>query len=72
MDGSSLVGFLLTPKGPNSLWETIGSLGNSYNVNFHYDFLKLFLEVQECTCFAQVWFFFFFSHRIFRKKVLLP
>ena len=26
----------------------------SYDVNFHYDFLKLFLEVQKCTSFAGI------------------
>jgi hypothetical protein len=41
----------LTPKGPLSPIRTIGSLGMSHNVNFHCDFVKLFLEVKECISF---------------------
>jgi hypothetical protein len=40
----------------------------SYDINFHCDFLKLFLEVRECNSFVGIFIYF---HRIFRKKVML-
>jgi hypothetical protein len=41
----------------------------SHNVNFHCDFLKLFLEVRECTSFVEICFVFFTKYLGEKKKL---
>jgi hypothetical protein len=45
---------LLTPKEPKSMWGQLEVwVGSSY-INFHCDFLKLFLEIEKCTSFVGI------------------
>jgi hypothetical protein len=39
---------MLTPKDQSPYRGQLEVWAHSYDINFHYDFLKLFLEVWEC------------------------
>jgi hypothetical protein len=53
-------------KGPKPLGEKLEVWARSYNVNFHYDFLKPFLEVRNVLA---LWGYIIFFTR-FKKKQL--
>jgi hypothetical protein len=59
---------LLTPKGPKYLGGQSEVLTGSLDVKFHSKFLKLFLEVQDCTSIVVN---FFFTKSFFYKVTLL-